>query len=324
MQIGRAHAGIVEVPENRPALLAIRELVRVFAGEDVDAPLLFFLHGRPGMGKTRLASKLIDGIQKIAPHVAVSQLSASDLTASAAPELLQAAREADFLVLEDLQHLHPSFVEAIIDLLDQRDAEGRYTLVTATSGPKELCHRGVVFPARLRSRLAAGLVIALESLSIESRIAALVQWTQGLSIDREALAWLARQLSTWREIEGAVTQMTAQDEPLTPSVMRRRFEDVAAMRELTVERIAERVADYFDLSPRWLRSQLRQRGVLQARQISMYLARRLTKLPLERIGRYFGGRDHSTVLHACAKVEKVLATPSELAGTIRQLEAELT
>ncbi|HYT93717.1 MAG TPA: helix-turn-helix domain-containing protein, partial [Gemmataceae bacterium] len=93
---------------------------------------------------------------------------------------------------------------------------------------------------------------------------------------------------------------------------------------ITVERIAERVGGYFRVEPAQLQSRRRYRGVLLPRQVGMYLARQLTGLSLEQIGAYFGGRDHSTVLHACRKVEQALDSDAALSGAVRQLHAELT
>jgi chromosomal replication initiator protein len=90
-----------------------------------------------------------------------------------------------------------------------------------------------------------------------------------------------------------------------------------------VERIARRVGDYFRVAPNQLQTRRRSRDALLPRQVSMYLARRLTDLSLQQVGAYFGGRDHSTVLHACRKVEQALGRDVALSGAIRQLLAEL-
>jgi chromosomal replication initiator protein len=92
----------------------------------------------------------------------------------------------------------------------------------------------------------------------------------------------------------------------------------------TVEGIARRVGGAFRVDLRLLRSERRGRSVVFPRQVGMYLARQLTGLSLDQIGAYFGGRDHSTVLHACKKVEKALARDAALSGTVRQLYLDLT
>jgi chromosomal replication initiator protein len=91
----------------------------------------------------------------------------------------------------------------------------------------------------------------------------------------------------------------------------------------TVERIAQRVGRYFQVDLRQICSRRRSRQVLLPRQVGMYLARQLTALSLEQIGAYFGGRDHSTVLHACRKVEQALDRDAQLCGAVRTLRADL-
>ena len=101
------------------------------------------------------------------------------------------------------------------------------------------------------------------------------------------------------------------------------FRTDADARRATVERIAQRVGRYFRVEARRLQGRDRSRQALLPRQVGMYLARRLTDLSLEQIGAYFGGRDHSTVLHACRKVEQALADDLVLSGAVRQLQADL-
>ena len=319
MPLGVRSACFIEVPENRAALAAVEAVIH---NDDSQAPLLL-LHGPTGVGKSRLVRLAIDGLQALAPETTIFSWNAADLAPGEAAQWLEPSRQADVLIVEDLQHLGLSFVEAVIDVLDDRDARGLQTLVTADAGPKDLAHRDVLFPARLRSRLAAGCVVALEPLTAPSRQRVLDELTQQLAIDPEAVALLAQRLRTWREIEGAVTflQTMAQERAIEVADLKAYLGEADCGD--CIDRIAQRVSDYFGLTCRKLKSPIRARKILLARQVGMYLARRLTNLPLQGIGRYFGGRDHSTVLHACAKIEQLLAVPSHLAGDIRRLEGEL-
>jgi chromosomal replication initiator protein len=101
------------------------------------------------------------------------------------------------------------------------------------------------------------------------------------------------------------------------------FRDDADAARPSVERIIERVGRYFRVEPGQLCSRQRGRNALLPRQVGMYLARALTPLSLGQIGAHFGGRDHSTVLHACRKVEQALARDTALSGAVRQLHADL-
>jgi chromosomal replication initiator protein len=199
-------------------------------------------------------------------------------------------------------------------------------IFTASTGPGQLAH----LPARLTSRLAGGLVVSLQPFSPASRLAFLrdrVQRRQ-LAVGGDVLAWLAEHLSgSGRHLEGAVARLEALARlhnrlPDVDTVAGHFRAEVEAA-EPTVERIAQRVGRYFQVEPRQLQSRRRSRNALLPRQVSMYLARRLTPLSLEQIGAYFGGRDHSTVLHACHKVEQALTHDAVLSGAVRQLHADL-
>src|SRR5262249_21254044 len=111
--------------------------------------------------------------------------------------------------------------------------------------------------------------------------------------------------------------------PLDLAAVAARFHTQTEAGQVTVERIAERVGGFFRIEPGDLQSRRRYRNVLLPRQVGMYLTRKLTPLSLAEIGHYFGGRDHSTVLHACRKVEKSLCRDAVLSGAIRDIHAGL-
>jgi chromosomal replication initiator protein len=197
---------------------------------------------------------------------------------------------------------------------------------TAAAGPAQLAH----LPTRLTSRLASGLVVGLLPLSPESRLIYLESRVRerGLNVDRAVLAWLAEHLAgSGRQLDGAIgrlqTVLRLDARHLTVETVAEHFRPEAEVGRPTVERIAQRVGRYFDVEPRQLQSRARSRGVLMPRQVGMYLARQLTGLSLQQIGAYFGGRDHSTVLHACRKVERALAADVPLSLAVRQLHADL-
>jgi len=241
------------------------------------------------------------------------------------PEL-SAARQADLLAVEDLQHLAPGAAEAFAHLVDHRLGRQRQVVLTALEGPAQLAR----LPARLTSRLGSGLVVGLQPLSPASRRAFLRDRAEGreLAVDPAVLDWLAGHLDgSVRRLEGAVSRLEAlarlQRRPLTQDVVHEYFRAEADARRPTVERIAQRVGHYFRVEPEQLQSRRRSRGTLLPRQVGMYLARQLTGLSLQQIGAYFGGRDHSTVLHACRKVEQALGQDVLLSGAVRELHADL-
>jgi chromosomal replication initiator protein len=199
-------------------------------------------------------------------------------------------------------------------------------IFTATAGPGRLGH----LSSRLVSRLGSGLVVGLDPLGPSSRLALLQDKAQRrqLAVHPDVLAWLATHLSGGgRALEGALAKLETlvrlRSQPLDVATVAEHFHEQADAARPTVERIARRVGDCFHVEPGQLRSRGRYRNVLLPRQVGMYLARQLTDLSLDQIGAYFGGRDHSTVLHACRKVEHALGRDAMLSGAVRQLQADL-
>jgi chromosomal replication initiator protein len=337
----------VPFPENQSALTAIQDLVATLrTGKLQGSPSPVFLHGPPGSGKTHLASALVtecaagtglvihyctaSDFREPAPAHVDKQKLATNEAAHISFTLIDEAKQCDLLVVDDIQHLPLPAAETLVQIIDYRQAHQLPMVFTANTGPRHLAHRGVRYLARLTSRLAAGLVVGLEPLKIASRqrfLDELAQRTQ-LALPRDIMHWLARHLTGGgRQLEGTLTQLATLNKlsrrPLDlKSVMAHFGAQVDAIRP-SVERISTRVSDYFHLEPRQMQSRRRHHNVVLPRQISMYLARQLTELSLIQIGTYFGGRDHTTVLHACRKVEQAMKKDAVLSGAVRQIHAEL-
>jgi chromosomal replication initiator protein len=241
------------------------------------------------------------------------------------------ASGCDLLVLEDIQHLSARAVELVIHVLDTRDAGGLPTVITALAGPRHLTLRGERAPARLTSRLAGGLVVALAPLQPASRLEVLKQLAQRrqLAVSPEILAWLAENLiGGGRQLEGALGQLETlaklQPKPLALDDIRPHFEAQLEAARPSLDSIVQRVGACFAVAPGQLQSRRRTRNIVLPRQVSMYLARQLTGMSLHDIGAYFGAQDHTTVLHACRKIEAALDDDAVLSGAVQQLKTELT
>ncbi len=326
----------VLLPENRAAYAAVQAVAERVAGAmPRRAQHLLFLHGPPGCGKSHLVSGLVAEVTRKAAGSVVAVLPAQSFFqperagsdndgAGEAPAA--AARRADLVVVEDVQHLPVRAAESVAALVDHCVARGRQFVATATEGPGRLTH----LPARLTSRLAAGLVIGILPLTPAGRAAFLGQCLarRGLTAPSDVVAWLVRHGSgSARQLEGAVARVETvarlRGRPPSLEDLVDIFREESAGRDLTVERIARHVGSYFQVALGSLKSRRRSRDALLPRQVGMYLARRLTGLSLGQIGAYFGGRDHTTVLHACRKVEEALNQDAGLNGVVRQLMAEV-
>jgi chromosomal replication initiator protein len=319
---------LVPVPENRFALVAIQRVAGCLAVQPSAFPLNpLVLHGPPGTGKTHLVHALVDEACRKTPGLSVALLGAGDFKEVDFDRLrdrLAAEAEADLLVVEDLQHLPARAAETFIQLLDQRLAHGLPVIVTTAVSPRCL----VLLPARLTSRLAGGLVVGLDAFSASSRLAILQAKAQRrqLAVRPEVLGWLADHLpGNGRQLGSALDRLDLLARfrpcPLELTAVVEHFREQAAASRPSIGRILQQVGSCFQVDPQHMLTTSRARRTLLPRQVTMYLARELTALSLEEIGAYFGGRDHSTVLHACRKVAAALSQDAALAATVRELRA---
>lgn len=315
--------------------LAYAAARRVAENKDVNFNPLF-LHGGVGLGKTHLMHAIAWANRQYFPERKVVYLSAeqfmyqfiSALRYKDTMSFKQKFRNVDLLMIDDLQFIankestQEEFFHTFNALIDHH----RQVILSADRSPSNL--DGV--EERIKSRLGWGLVADIHPTDYELRLGILQQKANGVpevEIQSEVLEFLARRISSnVRELEGAFNRMVAHStligRPITLEMTQEVLQDLlrANDRRVTVDEIQRQVADYFNIKLADLLSARRARQVARPRQVAMYLCKHLTSKSLPSIGRKFGGRDHTTVMHAVKRIDELRQTDSVLDEDIRHLE----
>jgi chromosomal replication initiator protein len=325
-------ADFVVLAENNSAHLAIRRLFRSLTDTTnrYRTPNPLVLHGSTGCGKSFLAQTLVRQLMAAPLGHTIQVVFAGEIvrnTEDQSPgDELADARTADLLVIEDLQQLPLRSSSIFSELLDDRLRRRLPTVLTCSVGPAGL----KAMPRRLSSRLAGGLVVQIEPLRVRSRERLLTELAsrRGLSLETEAIEWMARRAQGGgiRPLVGMLEQLRTltRSHPRVWNLfeVQQALQDEAIPQKHPVERIVQKVATAYGVKPKDLLGSCRQRTVLLPRQVAMFLAREVTKLSLVSIGTAFGGRDHTTVMHACKKITELMKTDAKLRRTIRDLRTE--
>lgn len=310
------------------ASLAVAE-----APADAYNPL--FIYGGVGLGKTHLMHAIGHFIQHQYPSMRLLYISSESFT----NELISAIqknknaefrdrfRNVDVLMVDDIQFIagRDSTQEEFFHTFNALHSAGKQIVISSDKPPKEIAR----LEERLRSRFEWGLITDIQRPDIETRNAILRKKaeTDNLQVGDDVIQLIAERVdSNIRELEGSLTRVVAfatlAGRPVTPDLAQEALRDIAAVKDpkrITCGLIQQAVADYCSVSLQDLKSTKRNRSVTVPRQIAMYLTRELTDLSLPRIGDAFGGRDHSTVIHACDKVAQDLTTNPSLKSTVEDL-----
>jgi chromosomal replication initiator protein len=324
---------------NELAHAAARRVAEACAGPEQPVPFNpLFLYGGVGLGKTHLMHAIAWHIRLRAPARKIIYLSAEKfmyqfiraLRFKSTIDFKEAFRSVDLLMIDDVQFIsgkdstQEEFFHTFNALVDQN----RQIVISADKSPSDL--EGL--EERMRSRLGWGLVADIHPTTYELRLGILEAKAEqaGIRLPQKVMEFLAHKIvSNVRELEGALNRIIAQAQLIGRDVTLDGTQELlrdllrANERRVTIEEIQRKVAEHFNIKLAEMTSTRRARAVARPRQVAMYLAKQLTPRSLPEIGRKFGGRDHTTVMHAVKKIEELIATDNSLAEDVELLRRML-
>ena len=294
-----------------------------------------FIYGGVGLGKTHLMQAVGHRVTETNPSQKVSYLSTEMFTNelicairdSKTMEFRAKYRNVDVLLLDDVQFLtgKEGTQEELFHTFDALHQASKQIVITSDRPPKEIA----TLEERLRTRFEWGLIADIQPPDIETRMAILRKKARAdrLEMPNDVAFHIADNVTTnIRELEGALVRVAAFaslanrhiDLTLATEALRDIFPE-KSQHLVTIDQIQKVVAEHYSLDPTILKERRRTRAVAFPRQIAMYLSRELTDASLPHVGNAFGGRDHTTVLHACGKISADIQADPALGATIRQL-----
>lgn len=300
-----------------------------------------FLYGGVGLGKTHLMHAIaweLGGSSQAERPVSVAYMSAEKfmyrfiaaIRSQSTMEFKEQLRSVDVLMIDDLQFLigkdntQEEFFHTFNALVDA----GRQIVVSADKSPSDL----IKLEDRLRTRLGCGMVADLHATTFELRISILElkALRAGVAVPHKVMEFLAHKITgNVRELEGALNRLIAHanlfGRPVTLEAVPEVLQDLlkAHDRRVTIDEIQRKVAEHYNIRLTDMSSARRARAVARPRQVAMFLAKQLTTRSLPDIGRRFGNRDHTTVMHAINRVTELMATDAGFAEDVELLRRML-
>jgi len=302
-----------------------------------------FLYGGVGLGKTHLMHAIAHELQTASPDLRVLYLSAEQfmyrfvqaLRDKQIMDFKELFRSVDVLMVDDVQFIagkdstQEEFFHTFNALVDQN----KQIVISADRAPGEIKD----LEDRIKSRMQCGLVVDLHPTDYELRLGILQQKVEyyrqqyrGLKMGDGILEFLAHRITTnVRVLEGALTRLFAfaslVGREITLDLVQDCLADVLRTldRKLTIEEIQRKVAEHYSVRLSDLVGPRRQRNIARPRQVAMYLSKTLTSRSLPEIGRRFGGRDHTTIMHGVKRIEELSATDAQLADDLQLLRRSL-
>lgn len=298
-----------------------------------------FLYGGVGLGKTHLMHAIGNAVKEKNPKAKIIYVTSETFTNemiqsiqdNRRPNFRRKYRNADVLMVDDIQFIAGKVgaQEEFFNTFNALHTSGKQIVISSDRPPMEL----TTLEERLKSRFEGGLIMDIQPPDTETRIAILRRKSasDGITVDESVLSYIAEKVnSNIRQLEGCftrvVTYATFTRRPITVELAETALRDIIpniVKKKITIDLIQQAVADYFSVDVSALTSKRRTNDITTPRHIAMYLCRELTDSSLKSIGRAFGGRDHTTVMNACANVEKSLNDDPETATIIDDIRTRI-
>ena len=298
-----------------------------------------FIHGGTGRGKTHLLHAIGHEFHRLRPRARIIYMSAEKfmvefvaaLRANDTIRFKQQLRAADLLMIDDVQFIagKESTQEEFFHTMNEIISAGRRLVISSDRAPQDL--DGI--EPRILSRLSWGLVADINQADLELRLNIIhkkLEQLPDVRLPQDVVMFLAKRISSnVRELEGALNRIAAyatmQNRAIDLDFVAEVLANIlrANQRRISIDEIQTRVSDHYRIRKQEMTSARRAREVARPRQVAMYLSKQLTPRSLPEIGRRFGGRDHTTVIHAVKQIEKLRAQDPELDSDIRLLTRQL-
>jgi chromosomal replication initiator protein len=299
-----------------------------------------FIYGGTGLGKTHLlqavAGYVVEHSHDLTARYVTSETFMNDFINSLRDKRIegfkQRYRHYDVLLIDDIQFFeHKERIqEEFFHTFNSLYEAGRQIVISSDRPPRAIA----TLESRLRSRFEWGLITDIQPPDLETRIAILRKKVKTDAIhvpDSQVLTFIASRISTnIRELEGALTRVVAfsslTGRPMTVELAQEVLKDVfpqGEMPEISVEQIQQTVIERFGISAQELTGDRRSQSIVYPRQVAMYLCRELTDSSLPKIGKKFGGRDHTTVIHATSKIAKLIQEDRNVYNLVQELTARI-
>ena len=296
------------------------------------------IYGPTGLGKTHLIHAIGGAIKDRFPEKQVLYVNAEKFTQQFVESMKNNTindfknfyQLIDVLILDDVHNFagKEKTQDIFFHIFNELHQTNKQIVLTSDKPPKDL----IGVEDRLLSRFKWGLTADLQIPDFETRMAILYKKMQldGIELQQDVVEYVAHNIdSNMRDLEGAMVSLLAHstlnkkeiDLPLAKQMLKNFIKN--SSKEISIEYIQKLVCEYFEVPVELLKSQTRKREIVQARQISMYLAKSHTKSSLKSIGMHFGGRDHSTVIYACQTVEDLVDTDKKFRAYVADIQKKL-